>query len=430
MQARILHLLASLTLIVLFAFACRVAFVLHQGSLVPRDVLATVPFENEAGNIAQALAAGHGFCCVFRQPTGPTAWLAPVYPILLSCIFKMFGTFTAASFYAAALLNCVFSALACIPLYLVGKRVGGTLCGALVGWIWALFPSGIILPFEWIWDTSLSALVAATLLWATTHMAESAKTRDASVYGILWGFSLMVNPALGSLLPFFLGWIAFRQTRLGRWKPKPLLLALLLTATLCLPWTVRNAVQFHKLIPLRSNFPFELWIGNNEIYDQHSREVNRITRYEQVHRYQELGESAFLAEKWQKTKTFLLEHPSLCLRLAGRRFVATWFGTQSPWTDFVHADSALVRFLFFWNTVTFLGVLLGIARLLRARSPYTLPLAIVPLVFPLVYYVTQTSLRLRHPCDPTLALLLAVAACGPAMPGKHATGKMNSKELA
>ncbi len=407
MRATLLRLLSSLTLIVLVAFLCRIAFVIHEGSLIPKEALASVPFENEAGNIAQALAQGQGFCCVFRQPTGPTGWLAPVYPLILAGVFKLFGVFTVSSFYVAAVLNCIFSSLVCVPVYLTGKRIGGTFAGTLAGWIWVLFPSGIILPFEWIWDTSLSALLAATLLWATIRLADNISIRDGLGYGALWGFSLMANPALGSLLPFFLTWIAFRQLRLGRWNPKPILLALLLAITICIPWTIRNAVQFHKLIPLRSNFPFELWIGNNEIYEEHSRGVNRITRYEQVHRYQELGETAFLSEKWQKARTFIAAHPSLTLKLAGRRFIATWFGTASPWTDFARADSALARFLLFWNAFTVLGVLIGIARLLAARTPFVIPLTIVLVVFPLVYYFTQTSLRLRHPCDPVLALLLA-----------------------
>jgi 4-amino-4-deoxy-L-arabinose transferase-like glycosyltransferase len=408
-QKNILRILTSATLIVLVAFTCRLAFVIQQGSLVPKEILATVPFENEAGSIAQGLTQGQGFCCVFRQATGPTAWLAPVYPALLAGIFKLFGVFTVKSFNAAAMLNCVFSSLACLPIYSAGKRIGGVSVAALAAWIWALFPSGILMPFEWIWDTSLSALLAATLLWATLRAAETARLRDASVYGVLWGFTLLTNPALGSLLPFLLGWIVYRQIKAGIWSLKPVLLAVALTVAICLPWTIRNAAQFHRLIPLRSNFPFELWIGNNEIYDEHSREVNRITRYEQVHRYQELGETAFLAEKGHRAKTFIREHPGLTLRLAVRRLAATWLGTTTPWIDFAHADSALVRFLFLWNAVTVIGVLAAIAKLLAARSPFAFLLASYPLVFPIVYYFTQTSLRLRHPCDPVLALLLAIS---------------------
>ena len=212
--------------------------------------------------------------------------------------------------------------------------------------------------------------------------------------------------SLGSLLPFFLGWIAFRQTRLAGWNPKPLLLACCWPLPFVLPWTIRNAVQFHKLIPLRSNFPFELWIGNNEIYDEHSREVNRITRYEQVHRYQELGETAFLAEKWQKAKDFHLEHPSLCLRLAGA--VSSRHGSERnrPGRISFMPIPSLVRFLFSGMRVHLSWCTGFFWRLLPRSTLYFPPLAIVPVVFPLVYYFTQTSLRLRHPCDPVLALLL------------------------
>jgi Dolichyl-phosphate-mannose-protein mannosyltransferase len=408
-QKTTLRFLTSLTVITLLAFCCRVAFVLHQGSLVPKEILATVPFENEAGNIAQGLAQGHGFCCVFRQATGPTAWLAPVYPLLLAAVFKGFGVFTLASFYVAAILNCAFSSLACVPIYFSGKRIAGLYGGAIAAWIWVLFPSGILMPFEWIWDTSLSVLLAATLLWATLRLAESFRLRESAAYGLLWGISLLTNPALGSLLPFLFGWIAYQQLKKGIWRPKPLLLSAALVICICLPWTIRNAMQFHRLIPLRSDFPFELWIGNNEIYDEHSREVRRITRFEQVRAYDQLGEGAFMSEKWQKARTFISEHPALTVRLAARRIIATWLGTPSPWSDFARADSLFVRFLFFWNAVTLIGILTALGKLLAEHSRFVFPLASYPFIFPLVYYFTQTSLRLRHPCDPILALLLALA---------------------
>jgi hypothetical protein len=178
---------------------------------------------------------------------------------------------------------------------------------------------------------------------------------------------------------------------------------------MCLPWAVRNTIQFHRLIPLRSNLPFELWMGNNEIYDEHSRALNRITRFEQVRRYTQLGESAFLNEKWQDARQFIRTHPSLTLQLFGRRIVATWLGTESPQRDFLHPGSPLVAFIFAWNVFVLVGVVVALARLLILRSPFFVPIAAYPIVFPLVYYLTQTSLRLRHPCDPVLALMVALA---------------------
>jgi hypothetical protein len=150
-------------------------------------------------------------------------------------------------------------------------------------------------------------------------------------------------------------------------------------------------------------------MGNNEIYDEHSRAVNRITRFEQVRRYTQLGETAFLDEKWQNARQFIRTHPGLTTRLFGRRMVATWLGIESPQRDFLHPGSPLVAFIFAWNVFVLVGVVTALARLLILRSPFFIPIAAYPIVFPLVYYLTQTSLRLRHPCDPVLALMVVLA---------------------
>jgi hypothetical protein len=51
----------------------------------------------------------------------------------------------------------------------------------------------------------------------------------------------------------------------------------------------------------------------------------------------------------------------------------------------------------------------ALARLLILRNSFFIPIAAYPIVFPFVYYLTQTSLRLRHPCDPVLALMVVLA---------------------
>ena len=98
----------SLALIVIVALAARIAFAFDQAGKIPREALRTAPFQNEAGNIAFALASGKGFSNVFRGETGPTAWLAPVYPLILAAIFKLCGVFTARAFFAAVALNIRF----------------------------------------------------------------------------------------------------------------------------------------------------------------------------------------------------------------------------------------------------------------------------------------------------------------------------------
>lgn len=392
------------------AFAARTTFLWDQQRKIPPGVLEIVAFENETGNIAQSLAQGKGFSSVFRRDTGPTAWVAPVYPLLIAGVFKLFGIFTLRSFFAAAFLNVAFSSAACVPIFYAGKRIAGIGVASGAAWLWAVFPNAVIIPFEWIWDTCLSALLAATILWATLKLAESQRRRDWCAYGVLWGFTLMTNPALASLLPFLLGWATYRARQKGAlsvWKPA---LALGVTILCCLPWTVRNYVEFHRFVPLRSNFPFELWIGNNEIFDLHAvNALRQITQYEEIREYGQLAETAFLEKKWMEGTRFIWTHPTLELQLTGRRFIANWTGLETPIKSFLETDSNLVRGILLANVLATLGALLGIIALCRERSAFAFPIAVFPVVFPCVYYITHASVRYRHTIDPVMILLTAIA---------------------
>jgi hypothetical protein len=405
-SARILALFASVWFIAAAAFLTRVAFIWHQQTVIPHEILATVPFDQEAGNIAYSLSQGHGYSNLFRQPTGPTAWLAPVYPFLLSLIFRVFGAFTISSLFAAALLNALLSAAVSFPLFDIAQRIGKPAAAVPSAWLWVFLPAGIFMPFEWIWDTSLSVLLATTLVWATLRVADSAKALPWYAYGALWAVALLTNPSLGIALPFLLLWAAARAHQVGKLGWRLPLASFAVIVLCCVPWTLRNYSQFHKVIPLRANFAFELWLGNNNIFDPHAvAGIQRITRFEETRHYAQLGETAYLAEKWTLAKTFIQQKPALFFQLTGRKIIATWAGTEHPLDDFRRTDSQLARLVILTNLLLTLGTLAGIATLARAKSPFTFPVAVFPLLYPLVYYLTHTSLRYRHPIDPLLILL-------------------------
>ena len=403
----------SLALIVILAMGARIAFAWDQARKISPGVLGIVPFQQETGNISYSLAQGKGFSNVFRTDTGPTAWLAPVYPLLAAATFKLFGIFTARAFFACVALNILFSSAACVPIFYAGKRIWGLGAASGAAWLWAFFPNALMMPFEWIWDTSLSALLAAMLLWATLAIAESERLRDWCGYGLLWGFALMTNPALGALLPFLLGWAgwqACRDCEGRRFAWKRVALAAGIATLCCVPWTVRNYTAFHRFVPLRSNLPFELWLGNNDIFDEHARNGRQaITRREEVRRYTKLGETAYMQEKWQLATAFMRSHTGLELRLTGRRFVEFWMGTESPLKNFRATDSSLIRGILLSSLLTAIGALFGIAALRQRQAAKALPFAVFPVIFPCLYYVTHADLRYRHPIDPVICLLAALA---------------------
>ena len=409
----------SMWLIVLVALAARLGFAWYKERQIPRDVLAPASFAQETGSISSALASGKGFSSPFLKETGPTAWLTPVYPLLVAGIFRAFGIFTRPSFFAVVFLNALFSSAVCVAVFQAGKRVGGLGVASGAAWLWAFFPNAVMVPFEWVWDTALSALLGAVILWATLELAESAGWRDWCAYGVLWGFTLMTNPSLGSLLPFLLGWAAHRARRESRArqaeKVRALNLALAATGIAlmcCIPWTVRNYHVFHRLIPLRSNLPLELYIGNNENYGPRAPWPARITKERELLRYFRMGEMPFMDEEQRKALAFMRAYPKIVLQLTAKRFVAFWTGLPDPVQAFWSTDSLLVRVLLVCNTLAGLGAMLGIVALLWKRSPYAFPLAAYPVVYPWLYYVTHPNLRYRHPIDPVVLLLAAFAVGG------------------
>lgn len=413
MKQKLLKAITSIWLILFVAAGARLAYAWDQVRQATPDGL-VIRFQQETGNIAYSLATGRGFSSPMGQetgPTGPTAWLPPVYPLLLAGIFRIFGPETVRSFLAVVAMNIVFSAGACLPIFYAGKRISGIGVASAAAWFWALLPNAVTFPFEWIWDSSLVALLAATLLWATLTIAESPRMRAWCAYGFLWGFALLTDPSLGAALPLLLGWAGFRLHGLGLARLRKPALAAACVVLSCLPWTARNYAVFHHVIPLRSNFGYELFTGNNENYDDHPPVwPNNITRAREIYRFVRMGEPAFVQEERRKALQFIVGHPRIELRLTWNRVVSFWTGTPSPLQDFLSADSLFLRAVSLCSVLLVLGTIAGIAVLLVTRNDFALPAASFPFVFPLVFYVTHASLRFRHPIEPILVLLTAIAS--------------------
>src|SRR5260370_42132732 len=117
------------------------------------------PVGQEAGNVAWSFALGHGFSSPLIGMQGPTAWVAPVYPLLLALGFKMLIINPYHVVIFRQVLNSIFSALACWPIYLLAKKLFGSVIALASCWTWVLLPTPILFPLEWIWYQSLPALL-------------------------------------------------------------------------------------------------------------------------------------------------------------------------------------------------------------------------------------------------------------------------------
>ncbi|HEY0702855.1 MAG TPA: glycosyltransferase family 39 protein [Candidatus Acidoferrales bacterium] len=337
--------------------------------------------------------------------------MTPIFPMFLAFIFRIFGSYTFHAWLAVVLFNIFCCTVTAIPLFLVGRRIGGKTLGAGAAWLWAVFPNAILLPVESMWDASFSALLAITILWVTLELKDSTRLRDWCAYGLLWGVTLMTNATLGALLPFLLGWLAYRAHQQAKpWRTNATV-TLLIVFLSCVPWTIRNYQVFHTFVPLRSVMGLQLWLGNNDRTEDIFRgNLHPIYNSGEREHYIELGEIAYMEEKKQQALEYMWDHPGREMHLMLRRFVAIWAGgTPFPFKDFVESSSWWFRYVVAFNLLAALGTLAGIVVLFRERSPYAIPVAVFPLIYPCAFYLTLAIPRYRLPIDPIVMLLFAVS---------------------
>jgi 4-amino-4-deoxy-L-arabinose transferase-like glycosyltransferase len=298
-----------------------------------------------------------------------------------------------------------------VPIFFAGKRTAGLGVAAGAAWLWAIFPNAILIPVESLWDACLAGLLTATILWATLALSESSRVRNWCAYGLLWGIALMTNAALLALLPFLLGWLAFRAQKQQRPWLGQLALSIGIIIVCCAPWTVRNYKVFHSFIPLRSGLGVQLWLGNNDgTHDIFRAEHHPIYDARERERYIQMGEVAYMREKQSEGIQYMLANPAREAHLISRRIISLWSGgTPTPVKDFLSVDSTWFRFVLLFNILVAVGTLAGIFVLFRDRNSYAFPTAVFPIVYPWAYYLTLVLPRYRLPIDPVVMLLAAVA---------------------
>jgi hypothetical protein len=423
MKKRLIAVATSLVLIMAVATVARVWYATAQVRQMPDRLVGLVPFANETGNIAYSLAEGRGFGSPFVQDTGPTAWLTPVYPAVVAVAYKICGIRTAHAFYAVLALNILCSVAACVPIFWIGRRVGGLATGAVATWMWALLPTAIIIPFQWVGDTSLTALLVAWLTWATIRVAGKTRIEPWIGYGLLWGFALMTNPSVGAALPFLFLWAALNLRADGEESATAAVskearrnagMALMAVVLCCIPWTARNYRAFDTWVPLRSALPLQLWLGNNNLYDpNYSGPVAANAAREDIRQYVRMGEVAFMHAKGEEAREFIRKHHALYAKLTWERVVAFWTGTEHPWAELAATDSSLVRLVIAVNVLTLVGMICGLVVLVRRRVAEWWMLGAWVCAYPLVYYFTRTLLRYRNVIEPVIVILAAVAITAP-----------------
>jgi hypothetical protein len=403
--------LTSPGLIAIVAFALRMGFLVHVRETGMNPVREDLPFGYELGAVAASIASGHGFSSPLRWfATGPTAWFGPIYPYLTAGVFKLFGIYTYTSYMILVTFNIALSALTCIPIFLAGKRTFGLAVGAGAAWAWIFLPTAVLYSLEWIWDTAFSALCMAVMLYVTLLLRDSPRLRNWAGYGALWAFCALLNASLLATLPFLVAWVILDLRRKRAPWVRGAAACVLLLALGLIPWTVRNAIVFHKFIPVRGNFGLEFWLGNNPgTVDNDNGNQHPNDNLEEAKLYRRMGEPAYMAEKQREAFEFIRSHPADAARLTFHRVVSTWLGSWDPIQDSWGSEPWSLRLTQIYEVSFSLLAFLGALLAFRTRNPEAAPYALVILSYPALFYVTHGSGRYRHPIDPILTVLAVFA---------------------
>ena len=205
--------------------------------------------------IAHNVATGRGY---LLTGASPTAHKPPVYPLFLVLMIRLFGE---QPFLAIRIVQSfIFAAAAGVAFVVFRFLVSGRL--ALLATVLMVISPFLRKVHLWIDSVSMSlAGILIVLLLTILTQRDASRTGRFVLLGIASGLLALTLPATLGFVPVIGLWLAFhlpRQARIGRVS---LYVAGVLLALV--PWTVRNAIVFGRLMPVSSNLKLEFWIGSN-----------------------------------------------------------------------------------------------------------------------------------------------------------------------
>ena len=370
----------------------------------------------EAGRVGRSLALGHGFSDPFvPSGTGPTAWLPPLYPLIIGGVFRVFGIYTPFSGWVLLAINSLFGAATIPAIYEIAKRCFGAdeysqrgrSIALWSAWIWALYPPTMQYSVRWIWETSLTTMLVAWALVVTMRLRGGGDGEGEANggwrlwiwLGLLWGLIGLSNATPLLLLPVCVVWVLAGVRERRRALVGAVLAGVVFAACLA-PWTWRNWRVFHTFIPIRGNFGAELWVHNGPQDNGFPRGIVVFSRPE-LQSYVSMGEVAYVRQRGEWAKAYIRSDPGRFLKLSLERVYWYWMNLPHPLEDHPFTEAVREATFGFLSVTGWLGLLLA----LRRGVPGAGLSAAAFVLIPVTYCFVTVGARFRHPLEPLLVIL-------------------------
>jgi hypothetical protein len=391
-----------LLLIFLVALVLRIA-------VIPFDTIEDLMDANhihawEQGNVARSLVAGHGFGSPF-QSDQPSAIMPPVYPLIVAAFFLLFGVHTAHSILAVHIFDCVVNALACIPIFLIARTTFGESAGKWSALAWVVFPYGVYFSAAWAWSTHLLLLGLCWLLYLSQKMEESPRPALWAGFGLLAGATGLCEPSVLAVAPVIMVLSALKLVRQGKRWLMPSVIASLTLAAAISPWLIRNAMVFHRFIPMRDSMGLELWMGNNGNSIRFTSDaLHPLHDANELADYNRMGELQYVDYKAQQASAYINSHREWYAWMCARRVVYLWTGYWSFNSIYLAQEPTDPENIPFATTLTVMSFT-GLVLLWKQNRFNALRFAAVMIVFPMIYYFNHPEPYHMRALDPLIVML-------------------------
>jgi 4-amino-4-deoxy-L-arabinose transferase-like glycosyltransferase len=184
---------------------------------------------------------------------------APLYPYLMALIELVAGPGPA----PIRVVQCVFGALSCGFLFLVGREFFSHRVGLIAGALLALYPPAIFFD-SLVQKASLGGLLVIAVLWCAGRARQAASVPRLVGLGLAQGLLMLTREETLLLAPILAAWIAWRASAAGRAAQLRQLAALVFGAALVLtPVAARNYAVGGEFALTTSQAGTNFFIGNN-----------------------------------------------------------------------------------------------------------------------------------------------------------------------
>jgi hypothetical protein len=346
-------------------------------------------------------------------PTGPSAHVAPLFPLFIAGIYHLFGDGAAGSrALALAEAAAIFLQIALLPMVTRALWVNSGV--AVVAALFAIVGAREMPETEGNY-TAVLLMLATSLACRYARLPGSpghersplggaviggSPMAVASLAGLLWGVILLITPSAATV---WLAWLALAawQSRKAGWH-QTWLPAFLVPLLVVLPWTLGNYHVLGGFVPLRSNFGLELKLSNNPCAAVSLNAPTTATGCFQhpsvdateAQKLARAGEIAYNRTRKEEALAWIRQNPRLAAALWVQRAEIFWFPSQAP------TSVRFSRQNWVWRWTAGLATALsipGLWFLYRKNQAGAVLCALILLAFPFTYYLVRTDDRYRFP---------------------------------